>query len=143
MQNEIPAVEPSRLPKVFGTTRAVDGVDLNVVSGSVYGVLLGPNGAGKTTMIRVLATLLRPDGGTARVLGHDVAHEPAAVRAKVRLTGQFASVDEDLTGRENLVLVARLFGFCASTCGSWSLRLRAGSSKRLTSSPRIRPSSAR
>lgn len=110
MQNATPAVETSRLAKVFGTTRAVDGVDLNVARGSVYG-LLGPNGAGKTTMIRVLATLLRPDGGTARVLGHDVAQEPAAVRAKVSLTGQFASVDEDLTGRENLVLVARLFGF--------------------------------
>jgi ABC-2 type transport system ATP-binding protein len=110
MQNATPAVETYRLAKVFGTTRAVDGVDLNVARGSVYG-LLGPNGAGKTTMIRVLATLLRPDGGTARVLGHDVAHEPAAVRAKVSLTGQFASVDEDLTGRENLILVARLFGF--------------------------------
>ena len=73
--------------------------------------LLGPNGAGKTTTIRVLATLLRPDGGSARVLGHDVAREAAAVRAKVSLTGQFASVDEDLTGHENLVLVGRLHGF--------------------------------
>jgi ABC-2 type transport system ATP-binding protein len=104
------AIETSGLVKSFGKTRALDGIDLSVRRGSVYG-LLGPNGAGKTTTVRVLATLLRPDGGTARVLGHDVAREPAAVRAKVSLTGQFASVDEDLTGRENLVLVARLLGF--------------------------------
>lgn len=104
------AIETSRLVKVFGATRAVDGMDLEVRRGAVYG-LLGPNGAGKTTTIRVLATLLRPDGGGARVLGHDVAREPGAVRAKVSLTGQFASIDEDLTGRENLVLVARLLGF--------------------------------
>jgi ABC-2 type transport system ATP-binding protein len=103
------AIETSGLVKTFGTTRAVDGIDLQVRRGSVYG-LLGPNGAGKTTTIRVLATLLRPDGGSARVLGHDVAREPAAVRARVSLTGQFASVDEDLTGRENLVLVSRLLG---------------------------------
>jgi ABC-2 type transport system ATP-binding protein len=105
-----PAIETSALRKQFGATRAVDGIDLHVEQGRVYG-LLGPNGAGKTTTIRVLATLLRPDGGAARVLGHDVAREPARVRAKVSLTGQFASVDEDLTGRENLVLVARLFGY--------------------------------
>ena len=106
----IPAIETSGLVKHFGSTRAVDGVDLQVARGTVYG-LLGPNGAGKTTTIRVLTTLLRPDGGSARVLGHDVAREPAAVRAKVSLTGQFASVDEDLTGHENLVLVSRLFGY--------------------------------
>jgi len=103
------SIETNGLVKRFGTTRALDGLDLSVARGSVYG-LLGPNGAGKTTAIRVLATLLRPDGGSARVLGHDVASEPAAVREKVSLTGQFASVDEDLTGYENLVLVARLFG---------------------------------
>jgi ABC-2 type transport system ATP-binding protein len=108
------AIETSKLVKNFGSTRAVDGIDLEVRRGSVYG-LLGPNGAGKTTTIRVLATLLRPDGGEARVLGHDVAREAAAVRAKVSLTGQFASVDEDLTGRENLVLVARLLGFAWRT----------------------------
>jgi ABC-2 type transport system ATP-binding protein len=105
-----PAIETEGLVKVFGETRAVDGIDLSVPSGTVYGVL-GPNGAGKTTMIRVLATLLRPDGGRARVLGHDVATEPDAVRASVSLTGQFASVDEDLSGRENLVLLAKLLGF--------------------------------
>jgi ABC-2 type transport system ATP-binding protein len=104
-----PAIETTGLVKVFGPTRAVDGIDLEVPRASVYG-LLGPNGAGKTTTIRVLATLLRPDGGSARVLGHDLVREAAAVRARVSLTGQFASIDEDLTGRENLVLVGRLLG---------------------------------
>src|SRR5688500_14037487 len=104
------AIETSALVKRFGDTRAVDGIDLTVARGSVYG-LLGPNGAGKTTTIRVLATLLRPDGGVARVLGHDVSKEPGRVREKVSLTGQFASVDEELTGHENLVLVSRLFGY--------------------------------
>ena len=106
----IPAIETSALVKHFGATRAVDGIDLRVERGAVYG-LLGPNGAGKTTTIRVLATLLQPDGGSAKVLGIDVAKEPAKVREKVSLTGQFASVDEDLTGHENLVLVSRLFGY--------------------------------
>jgi ABC-2 type transport system ATP-binding protein len=105
-----PAIETTALTKHFGTTKAVDGIDLRVERGAVYG-LLGPNGAGKTTTIRVLATLLRPDGGSARVLGLDVAREAGKVREKVSLTGQFASVDEDLTGHENLVLVARLFGY--------------------------------
>ena len=104
-----PAVEASGLIKGFGDTRAVDGIDLIVPSGSVFG-LLGPNGAGKTTTIRMLATLLRPDRGTARVLGHDVQREADAVRSRISLTGQFASVDDDLTGRENLVLLARLLG---------------------------------
>jgi len=103
------AIEATGLVKVFGETRAVDGVDLAVRSGSVYGVL-GPNGAGKTTTIRMLATLLRPDGGSARVLGHDIVSEADAVRSAVSLTGQLASVDEDLTGRENLILIGRLLG---------------------------------
>ena len=104
------AIETDGLAKSFGATRAVDGVDLAVPRGAVYGVL-GPNGAGKTTTIRMLATLLAPDGGSARVLGHDVVAEADAVRGLVSLTGQFASVDEDLTGRENLILLARLLGF--------------------------------
>ena len=103
------AIEATALVKTFGGTRALDGVDLTVPRGTVYG-LLGPNGAGKTTTIRILATLLAADSGSARVLGHDVVREAAAVRARVGLTGQFASVDEDLTGRENLVLVGRLVG---------------------------------
>jgi daunorubicin/doxorubicin transport system ATP-binding protein len=103
------AIEASGLQKSFGDTKAVDGVDLAVRTGSVYGVL-GPNGAGKTTTIRMLATLLRPDAGEARVLGHDIVKEADAVRSLVSLTGQLASVDEDLTGRENLVLLGRLLG---------------------------------
>jgi daunorubicin/doxorubicin transport system ATP-binding protein len=104
------AIEANGLVKTFADTRAVDGLDLTVRRGSVYGVL-GPNGAGKTTTVRMLATLLRPDDGTARVLGHDVVDEADAVRELVSLNGQLASVDEDLTGRENLVLVSRLLGF--------------------------------
>jgi ABC-2 type transport system ATP-binding protein len=107
-QSEL-AIEATGLVKVFGETRAVDGVDLAVRTGSVYGVL-GPNGAGKTTAIRMLATLLKPDSGSARVLGHDIIEEADAVRSAVTLTGQLASVDEDLTGRENLILVGRLLG---------------------------------
>ena len=103
------AIEATGLVKSFGETRAVDGVDLAVRRGSVYGVL-GPNGAGKTTTIRMLATLIRPDAGSARVLGHDIVAQADAVRAAVSLTGQLASVDEDLTGRENLILLARLLG---------------------------------
>ncbi len=103
------AIEASGLVKHFGDTKAVDGVDLAVPSGSVYGVL-GPNGAGKTTTIRMLATLLQPDAGSASVLGHDIATEGDAVRSAVSLTGQLASVDEDLTGRENLILLGRLLG---------------------------------
>jgi ABC-2 type transport system ATP-binding protein len=103
------AIETSGLVKSFGKTHALEGVDLRIRQGSVYG-LLGPNGAGKTTTIRVLATLLRPDAGTATVLGHDLVREPALVRRKVSLTGQYASVDEDLTGHENLVLMGRLRG---------------------------------
>jgi len=114
------AVEATGLAKAFGATRAVDGVDLAVRSGSVYGVL-GPNGAGKTTTIRMLATLLRPDSGSARVFGHDIVREADAVRGLVSLTGQLASVDEDLTGRENLILLGRLLGL-----GRPAAKARAG-----------------
>jgi ABC-2 type transport system ATP-binding protein len=103
------AIEAEGLVKVFGETRAVDGVDLSVRAGTVYGVL-GPNGAGKTTTIRMLATLLKADGGRATVLGYDLATQPDEVRSRVSLTGQLASVDDDLTGHENLVLLARLLG---------------------------------
>src|ERR671915_551240 len=103
------AVEASGLEKSFGKTRAVCGIDLAVRRGRVYGIL-GPNGAGKTTTIRILATLLRPDAGEARVLGYDILRDADAVRSAVSLTGQLASVDEDLTGRENLILLGRLLG---------------------------------
>jgi ABC-2 type transport system ATP-binding protein len=104
------AIEASGLVKHFGKTKAVDGVDLRVRAGTVYGVL-GPNGAGKTTTVRLLSTLLDPDAGHATVLGHDLIKEADAVRGRISLTGQFASVDEDLTGRENLMLLAKLLGF--------------------------------
>ncbi|MCX5041745.1 ATP-binding cassette domain-containing protein [Aldersonia sp. NBC_00410] len=103
------AVEAEGLVKTFGEQRAVDGVSLTVPTGSVYGVL-GPNGAGKTTTIRMLATLLRPDAGNARIFGYDVVREPTAVRSLVGVTGQYASVDEDMTATENLVIFSRLLG---------------------------------
>jgi ABC-2 type transport system ATP-binding protein len=103
------AIEAERLEKRFGGRRALAGVDLTVAPGTVYG-LLGPNGAGKTTTVRILATLLAPDGGRARVAGHDVAAEPHLVRRVIALAGQSATVDEDLTGRENLVFLGRLTG---------------------------------
>jgi len=104
------AIEATSLEKSFGDVRAVCGVDLAVRRGSVYG-MLGPNGAGKTTTIRMLATLLRPDAGEARILGHDVVREADEVRRLMSLTGQLASVDEDLTGQENLILIGRLLGY--------------------------------
>ncbi|WP_280472209.1 ATP-binding cassette domain-containing protein [Nocardia cyriacigeorgica] len=103
------AIEADGLVKMFGAQRAVDGVSLAVPQGAVYGVL-GPNGAGKTTTIRMLATLLRPDGGSARIFGHDVLAEPDAVRSLIGVTGQYASVDEDLTASENLMIFSRLLG---------------------------------
>jgi ABC-2 type transport system ATP-binding protein len=104
------AVAVCALVKRFGALRAVDRIDLDVPRGMIFAIL-GPNGAGKTTLMRVLATLTKPDEGSARVMGHDVVTEPHAVRAVIAMTGQFASLDEDLTGRENLLLLARLWGF--------------------------------
>jgi oleandomycin transport system ATP-binding protein len=101
------AIEARGLRKAFGETQALDGVDLAARPGSVLGVL-GPNGAGKTTAVRILATLLTADEGTAVVAGHDVAAEPARVREQIGLTGQYASVDELLTGRQNLELIGAL-----------------------------------
>jgi ABC-2 type transport system ATP-binding protein len=103
------AVDARGLVKVFGDNRAVDGVDLKVAAGSIYGVL-GPNGAGKTTTINMLATLLKMDGGSARIFGHDVAEEAQIVRQLIGVTGQYASVDETLTATENLVIFGRLLG---------------------------------
>jgi daunorubicin resistance ABC transporter ATP-binding subunit len=107
--NETPAIEAAGLIKRFGDFTAVADLDLRVETGTVVS-LLGPNGAGKTTTVRMLATLLRPDGGTARVGGHDVVREAAQVRRLISLTGQFAALDKHLTARENVVLMARLRG---------------------------------
>lgn len=107
------AIEVTNLRKSYGKVEVLQGINLQVKRGSLL-ALLGPNGAGKTTTVRILATLLRFNAGTAKVFGHDVIKEADAVRRRVSLTGQFASVDDDLTGLENLILVARLLGF------SWS-----------------------
>jgi ABC-2 type transport system ATP-binding protein len=102
------AIETENLVKRYGDVRALDGVDLRVDEGSVLGVL-GPNGAGKTTAVRILTTLLRPDGGSARVLGLDVVRDAAELRRRIGLAGQYAAVDESLTGQENLELFGRLY----------------------------------
>lgn len=103
------AIVAEGLGKRFGPVLALDGVDLELPAGGVLG-LLGPNGAGKTTLVRILATLLKPDRGRARVAGFDVAENPAAVRRRIGLSGQYAAVDPFLTGQENLVMIARLYG---------------------------------
>jgi daunorubicin resistance ABC transporter ATP-binding subunit len=102
------AIHARGLVKSFGEVVALDGLDLRVEAGTVFG-LLGPNGAGKTTLVRILATLLEPTAGRAEVLGHDVVGEPLAVRRRIGLAGQFAAVDEELTGRENVEMIARLY----------------------------------
>jgi len=111
-----PAVRVRQVHKRFGRTDALAGVDLEVGEGTILG-LLGPNGAGKTTLVRVLATLLRPDAGSAEIFGIDVVEDPGAVRRMMGLTGQFAAVDELLTGRENLLMFGRLFGLSATEAG--------------------------
>jgi oleandomycin transport system ATP-binding protein len=105
-----PAIEAEGLVKHFGTVKALDGVDMAAGEGTVF-ALLGPNGAGKTTTIRILSTLLRPDQGRATVGGFDVARQPAEVRRLIGLTGQYAAVDELLSGKENLYMIGRLLGF--------------------------------
>jgi ABC-2 type transport system ATP-binding protein len=102
------AIEAAGLVKSYGDVTALDGLDLEVEAGTVFG-LLGPNGAGKTTLVRILSTLLLPTGGRARVLGHDVVTEPLAVRRRIGLAGQFAAIDAELTGRENIEMVGRLY----------------------------------
>ena len=105
---QAPAIEATRLEKSYGDVKALCGVDLRVDAGTVYG-LLGPNGAGKTTAVRILTTLIPPDAGQASVAGADVLREPGRVRARIGLAGQYAAVDENLTGFENLELVGRLY----------------------------------
>jgi oleandomycin transport system ATP-binding protein len=107
-------IEVSGLHKTFGSTQALAGIDLTAARGQVLG-LLGPNGSGKTTTVRILSTLLRPDSGTARVLGRDVVADAAGVRRRIGLTGQYAAVDEALSGTQNLVLVARLLDLPRAT----------------------------
>ncbi|MGH2867252.1 MAG: ATP-binding cassette domain-containing protein [Solirubrobacteraceae bacterium] len=104
-----PAIVARGLTKAFGDVRALAGVDLYVARGTVLG-LLGPNGAGKTTVVRILSTLLRADSGTATVVGLDVVSDAAALRSEIGLAGQYAAVDENLTGLENLTMVGRLYG---------------------------------
>src|SRR6202453_1093990 len=111
--SEAPAIEAEGLVKNYGKTKALAGFDLAVPPGTVYG-LLGPNGAGKTTAVRVFATLLRPDGGRAQVLGYDVVTEAAEVRRRIGLTGQYTALDEYLTGRANLVMIGQLSRLTAS-----------------------------
>ncbi|HTU13803.1 MAG TPA: ATP-binding cassette domain-containing protein [Solirubrobacterales bacterium] len=117
-----PAITVEGLVKTFGDVRALDGVDLEVKTGSVLG-LLGPNGAGKTTCVRVLTTLLKPDQGTVRVAGMDVVKEAAALREKIGLAGQYAAVDENLTGTENLTMVGRLYGMKRADAKARALEL--------------------
>jgi ABC-type multidrug transport system ATPase subunit len=126
-----PAVHVEGVVKRFGATTALAGVDLDVEEGTIF-ALLGPNGAGKTTLVRILATLLAPDTGRAEVFGRDVARDAAGVREVVALTGQFAAIDEILTGRENLQMFGRLFDLSArmlaggrtscSSASSWLMR---------------------
>ena len=126
-------IETEGLVKAFGHVRAVDGVDMSAREGTVFG-LLGPNGAGKTTAIRVLSTLLRPDSGHATVGGYDVVRQPKQVRSLIGLTGQYAAVDELLSGQENLYMIGRLLGMRAPQA-----RASAAKSGWPSGVPRTRP----
>ncbi|KQS71367.1 ATP-binding cassette domain-containing protein [Modestobacter sp. Leaf380] len=118
-------IEAEGLTLSYGSTKALDGVDLTVPAGTVLGVL-GPNGAGKTTAVRVLSTLLRPDAGHARVAGFDVRTQPQEVRRRIGLTGQYASVDEDLTGAQNVAMIGRLLGMSRAAAKARAAELLAG-----------------
>ena len=121
-------IEADGLTKRFGKIKALDGLDLTLPTGQVVAIL-GPNGAGKTTFIRTVATLLRPDGGTLRVAGHDVVRESMIVRRRIGLAGQSAAVEQTMTGRENLNMIARLYGQSASDAAcQHATRARAGGS---------------
>jgi ABC-2 type transport system ATP-binding protein len=117
-----PAIRAQGVRQTFGDIVALDGLDLDVEAGTVFG-LLGPNGAGKTTLVRVLATLQRPTSGRASVLGHDVVAEPLAVRRRIGLAGQFAAVDQELTGRENVEMVGELYGLTAAEARSGAVEV--------------------
>lgn len=119
-----PTVEAAGLVKTFGKTRALDGLDLNVEHGQVV-ALLGPNGAGKTTFISLVATLLRPDAGSLRVCGHDARGDAAAVRRTIALAGQYAAVEPAMSGRENVEMIARLFGRCRADARHHAARVLA------------------
>jgi ABC-type multidrug transport system ATPase subunit len=134
--SSVPAVRVEGVVKRFGATVALDGAGLEVPQGMVFG-LLGLNGAGKTTLVRILATLLTPDAGRAEVFGRDVVRDPAAVRDLIALTGQFAAVDELLTGRENLEMFGRLFNLSGSRPIAAPVSCSSGSTwpRRLTGRP--------
>jgi oleandomycin transport system ATP-binding protein len=135
------AIEAEGLVKHFGETKALQGVDLAAQQGTVHAVL-GPNGAGKTTAVRILATLTNADGGTARVGGYDIVRDAQKVRQMIGLTGQYASVDEDLTGTENLVLIGRLLDLTGRDAKARAKSCSAGSTSPTRPSGRPRPTPA-